>query len=87
MGLMPESFALVDVTYLASIISSLWDRADGVGKGEGRWQSVEVLSVGGAREWSARESREAGRLIYNAKWISQGGDNDRQCRARLILNL
>lgn len=50
----------------------------------------EVVRANGRTEEgkSARGTRETGRLIYNAKWISRrGGGNDRPRWARLILNL
>lgn len=55
-----------------------WDRTKG----------KECRSFIGRRcERIVRGTRETGRLIYSAKWISRGGGNDRQRWARLILNL
>lgn len=51
-----------------------------------RGESVEVLS-GGGTGIRAERTRETARLIYNAKWISRGGGNDRPRWARLILDL
>jgi len=64
--LIPEFHALVDASYLASTIFTLRSGHEG--------ENAEVLLK--VRMERERNEREADRLIYNTKWISQGGGND-----------